>query len=267
MAIKNAILNYEQQFYLSGILLSGVTDIQGSYAINEDPINIIGQGHTYPVMNGALVGNFSIGKYYIGRDPLLDYIGDSPISGSVNFNNKSFGFSSGYLTEYSLECSIGTIPKAQASIQVFGNIGSGINASGMAKHPDIQIPNQGSIVLNTTGYENNRITNFNYSLSIGRSPVYKIGSPYPVQVDRKFPLIETASFSMEVNDYEVVQLHEYLIKPRQQDLNISFYNPVNNNLIETITLEKARLLRHNLSSNSDNLMSVKLDYTAYINKK
>jgi len=267
VAIKNAVLNYEQQFYLSGILLSGVTDIQGSYAVNEEPINIIGQGHTYPILNQALVGNFSIGKYYIGREPLLDYIGDSPISGSVNFNNKSFGFNSGYLTEYSLECSVGSIPKSRASLRVFGNIGSGINASGNVGHPDIQIPNQGSITMNTTGYKNNRITNFNYNLSIGRSAIYKIGSPYPVQVDRKFPLIETASFTMEVNDHEVVQLHEYLIKPKQQDLNISVLNPINNNLIETITLEKARLLRHELSSDSDGVISLNLNYTAYINKK
>ena len=267
MAIKNAVLNYEQQFYLSGILLSGVTDIQGSYSINEEPINIIGQGHTYPVLNDALVGDFSVGKYYIGREPLLDYVGDSPISGSVNFNNKSFGFNSGYLTEYSLECSIGSIPRAQASFRIFGNIGSGINASGDISHPNIQIPNQGSITMNTTGYENNRITNFNYSLSIGRSPVYKIGSPYPVQVDRKFPLTETASFSMEVNDHEIVQLHEYLIKPRQQELNISLLNPINRSLIETITLEKARLIRHQLSSDSDGVISLRLDYTAYINKK
>ena len=267
MAVKNAILNYEQQFYLSGILLSGVTSINGSYGIEEQPINIVGKGHTYPTLSNALVGNFSLSKYYIGRDPLLDYVGDNPISGSVNFNNKSFGFNSGYLTSYSMDCSIGSIPRSNASFQVFGNIGSGINALGANVHPAIEIPNQGSIILNTTGYKNNRITNFKYNLSVGRSPIYKIGSPHPVQVDRKFPLTETASFEIEINDHEVIQLHEYLIKPRQQDISISLKNPINENLIETITMEKARLLKHSLTSDSDNLMTLSLSYTAYINKK
>ena len=62
MAIKNAVLNYEQQIYLSGILLTGVTSIQGSYSIPENPINIIGQGYTYPTINGPLVGQFSLNK-------------------------------------------------------------------------------------------------------------------------------------------------------------------------------------------------------------
>ncbi len=267
MAIKNAVVNYEQKFYLSGILLSGVTQINGSYSIQEQPINIIGKGHTYPALNGPLVGNFTLNKYYIGREPLLDYIGDNPISGSVNFNDKSFGFNSGYLTDYSLSASIGSIPKANATIVVYGNIGSGISAEGSNPHPQIQIPNQGSITLDTTGYENNRITSFTYNLSVGRSPVYKVGSPFPVQVDRKFPLIETASFAMDINDHEIVRLHEYLIKPKQQNLNFSFFNPINDSLIERITMENARLISHSLSSDSDDVMTVNLNYTSYISKK
>ena len=85
MANKNAVSNYEQQFYLSGILLSGVTSLDGGYSIDESPINIIGKGYTYPVRQNPLVGNFNISKYYIGKDPLLDYTGDSPISGSINY--------------------------------------------------------------------------------------------------------------------------------------------------------------------------------------
>jgi len=267
VAIKNAVLNYEQQIYLSGILLTGVTSIQGSYSIPENPINIIGQGYTYPTLNGPLVGDFSINKYYVGREPLLDYIGNSPISGSINFNNKSFGFNSGYLTEYSLSCSVGKIPEASASISVFGNIGSGIDASGSASHPKIEIPNQGSIVLNTTGYQNNRITSFNYNLSIERSPIYKIGSPYPVQVDRKTPMIQKSSFSMDVNDHEVVQLHEHLIKPQQQDLKITLKNPIDGAIIETFSMDRARLLSNSISSDSDGMMTLDLNYESYINTK
>ena len=198
---------------------------------------------------------------------MLNYIGDSPISGSVNFNNKSFGFTSGYLTEYTLSCAIGKIPQSNASIKVFGDIGSGINASGSVSHPPIQIPNQGSIILNSTGYQNNRITNFNYSLRINRNAVYKIGSPYPIQVDRMFPLVQEASFQMEVDDHEVVKLREYLIKPRQQDIKIILNNPINDTEIQTITLEKARLLSNSLKSTSEGLMSLDLSYKAYINKK
>ena len=220
MATKNAVLNYDQQFYLSGILLSGVTSIDGSYGISENPINIIGKGYTYPVRQGPLVGNFSIDKYYIGQETLLNYTGDNAISGSINFNNKSFGFNSGYLTDFSLSCGIGRIPKCNASISVYGNIGSGISASGTNVHPSIEIPNQGSISLNVTGYQTNRVTNFSYSLSTPRSPLYKVGSPYPIQVDRKFPISQDASFSIDVHDFEINQIRDYLVKPKQQNLSL-----------------------------------------------
>ena len=52
----------------------------------------------YPVRQNALVGNFSVSKYYVGEDPFLNYTGNNAISGSINFYNesrehKSFGFS------------------------------------------------------------------------------------------------------------------------------------------------------------------------------
>ena len=267
MATKNAIANYEHQFYLSGVQLSGVTAVGGEYSISESPINIIGKGYTFPERTGPMVGRFSISKYYIGQEPILNYTGDNPLSGSINYDNKSFGFESGYLTDYSINCSIGSIPTASAGISVYGNIGSGIDSSGSNSHPDIQIPNQGSISLNASGYKSNRITDFSYSLRVDRSPVYKIGSPYPVQVDRKTPLVQQASFSLEIDDFQITRMREYLIKPKQQDITISFANPINDNNIETFTLKKARLLNQSFSSSADGVIKVQLNYKTYINKK
>lgn len=273
MATKNAIQNYEQQFYLSGILLSGVTSLNGGYSIQENPINIIGKGYTFPVEQGPLVGNFSISKYYIGQDPLLQYTGDNPISGSINFVNssigktQSFGFNSGYLTEYSLSAGIGRIPEASASIVVHGDIGSGISASGNNAHPKIQIPNQGSISLDASGYQTNRITDFSYSIRIDRSPVYKIGSPFPVQVDRAFPISQEASFNLEVHDFEITKIQEYLISPKQQNLTFNLKNPIDSSSIESFTIKKARLLSQSISSSSEDVLSVDLRYVGYINKK
>ena len=157
MATKNAITNYEHQFYLSGVQLSGVTSVGGSYSISESAINIIGKGYTFPERSGPMVGKFSISKYYIGQESLLNYTGDNPISGSINYDDKNFGFESGYLTDYSINCSVGGIPTATAGIEVYGDIGSGINSSGSNTQPDIQIPNQGSISLNASAHGNRKI--------------------------------------------------------------------------------------------------------------
>lgn len=267
MANKNSVFNYEQQFYISGVLLSGVTSVEGGYSISESPINIIGKGHTYPVRQGPLVGNFSINKYYIGEDLLLNYTGDHPISGSINYGEKSFGFESGFLTEYSFSAGMGSIPQVRASIDVYGDIGSGISASGNNIHPAIEIPNQGSITVDVSGYQTNRVTEMSYTLRINRDPIYTIGSAFPVQVDRSFPIVQEATFSMDVDEYEVKKMTDYLLSPEQQDINFSFKNPINQNQIQNFEIKNARLSSTSVSSSSEDLMSVSLTYIGYINKK
>ena len=264
---KNAIFNYEQQFYIDQVLLSGVTNVNGEYSISESPINVIGHGYQYPVRQGPLVGNFNVSKYYIGEELLLNYTGSDSIVGSINFGEKSFGFNDGYLTEYSLNVGIGSIPQSNASIVVYGNIGSGVDHSGDQSHPDIQIPNQGSITLNCANYSTNRVTSFSYTMRMDRSPVYKIGSNEPVQVDMRYPIFKEATFALEVNDAEIDAIETYLLSPKQHDLNISFANPINSNVIETFTIEKARLLSQSITSSSDDLLSIQISYNGYVNKR
>lgn len=266
---KNAVFNYEQKLFLGGVQLSGVTTVDGGYSISEEPINIIGKGYKYPVRQGPLVGNFSIERYYIGEDLLLNYTGDHTISGSINFNDtQHFGFTSGYLNEYSVSAAVGSIPQSNASFVVYGDIGDGIDASDYNPHPKIQIPNQGAISLNCKGFQTNRVTNFSYNLRIDREPLYKIGSPYPVQVDRKWPIYQEASFQLECNDFEINKIRDYLISPQEQSsLTISFSNPVNESQIESFTIQNARLINQQMASSSDDLLTISLQYQGYINKK
>ena len=43
--MKQAILGYEQQFYINGTQMSGVQGVEGSYGVSEQPINVLGWGH------------------------------------------------------------------------------------------------------------------------------------------------------------------------------------------------------------------------------
>ena len=43
--MKQAVLGYEQKLFINGTQMSGVQSVDGSYAINEKPINILGWGH------------------------------------------------------------------------------------------------------------------------------------------------------------------------------------------------------------------------------
>lgn len=43
--MRQAVLGYEQQFYINGTQVSGVQNVNGEYRIQEKPINILGWGH------------------------------------------------------------------------------------------------------------------------------------------------------------------------------------------------------------------------------
>ena len=43
--MKQAVLGYEQKFFINGTQISGVQNVAGSYAIEEKPINVLGWGH------------------------------------------------------------------------------------------------------------------------------------------------------------------------------------------------------------------------------
>mgnify|MGYP007047343116 CR=1 FL=1 len=266
MAFKNAHFNYDQEFFLDGCQLSGVVSIDGGYSIDESPINIIGKGHTFPVRQGSLVGNFNISKYYIGEEKLLDYTGDQPISGSINYGDSSFGFLSGFLTEYSLSAGIGQIPTANASIVVYGDIGEGLKDQGNLAHPPIQIPNQGSILLDVHGFNTNRVSSFDYSIRINREPIYKVSEPFPVQVHTDFPIYQELNVSIDIDNYEVPKISSYLESPIMKDVEISLSNPINDQLIESITIKNARLLSQSIQSSSNESLKLQLSYKGYINR-
>lgn len=267
MANKSSISNYEQKLYIDGIEALGVTSIDGGYEISEDPIYILGKGFTYGVKQGAIVGSFQVSKYYIGDEILLSYTGDKAMNGSINYEGKTFGFEDAYLSEYSLSCGIGQIPTASAQLQVYGDIGSGIDHFGNEPVPEIQIPNQGSIQINVDGFESNRVSDFSYTMRMNRTPVYAIGSPFPITVHQQFPVIQECSFTLEIFDYEINQLKSSLIKPISQDLSISLNNPISDLNINTFTLKDAKLTNQSLNSTSDTVMIANLTYSAYINKR
>ena len=62
--MKNAILNYENIFYLDGQAISGVISVDGSYSINYGPINTIGYGYNKQVIADVPSAEFNINKYF-----------------------------------------------------------------------------------------------------------------------------------------------------------------------------------------------------------
>ena len=92
--MKNALLNYENQFFLNNSSISGIVSVDGSYSINYAPIKTIGVGYNKQVIAEVPIANFSINKYLLYNDPFLPFTGENvnktakSFKGSINYNGK-----------------------------------------------------------------------------------------------------------------------------------------------------------------------------------
>lgn len=297
--MKNALLNYENIFYLNGKAISGIVSVDGSYSINYAPINTIGVGYNKQVVADVPTAEFNVSKYLLYNEPFLTYTGEKfnqtalSFAGSLNYNNRSFGFESGYLNGFGLSCSVGEIPTTTLNMQVFGDLGTGYSASGNIPTPYITVPQVKDITITCSGSSSNRVTNFNYNVTSPKKPIYVLASsnnyvPYEVLLD--LPIEITASFDLEVDDYSSRKLYEQL----NNDIDSSFSINVKGVVFEDQVLSVAgqnlsvdgqdllimqktvgltlfnqsfnnfKLVSQEFSSNADDILSVKLNYRGYL---
>ena len=294
--MKSLVQPYNQTVYVNGTGISGIYSIDGSYGVQEQDVNFIGFGYVTGLCAAPMEGTFNIKRKLISEDPFLSLTGDGPghaFSGTIfyempnlggtleNQKSGSFGFHSGYLNSYSISCSVGDIPNVSASVSVFGDLGTGIDARTHApvNNPQIKIPNQGSISLSCNRSSTNNIVSFDHEISIPRHSIYTLATAatsagaepnewpqrVPSQVDIVYPMETTTNFTILVDDYETKNLYDSLTGVHTDDVSITI-NDENSNNILSFDLSNARLISENVISSVDQPLQVNLTYKKYINK-
>ena len=159
-----ARFNDEVRFFISGQELSGVEDVNISYSNSANIAKTLGVDRGVTVAGGNTNQNISFSRYLIYDDPIYNYTGDQSMSGSIHYDGESYGFESGYLSSYSVNCAVGAVPKVNAQFSIIDELRTGESASGSVSHPTIDIPNQGSISVTCDNSTTNRVIGFDYSV-------------------------------------------------------------------------------------------------------
>ena len=213
-------LNYESHFFLYGLAgmeLSGIDSIDIGYKNASNITNPLGYQKGVTTIGGPTSQTVSLTRNLLFSDPLLDFTGANHIvTGSFNYdNNASYGFNSGYLTSYSVNCAVGSIPKINTSLAVYDELRSGVNASGTARQ-SIFIPSQGSITATCDNTTTNRVLGFDYALEVVRKPYYTVGSEAPIEVKYIAPIQYTASVQIEVDDVFLESGYSFLTAGKEE---------------------------------------------------
>jgi hypothetical protein len=274
-----ARFNHETRFFVAsgdkdvGLThheLSGIESIDISHQASSNIVSPLGTRKGVATTSGPVGQTMSLSRYLIYNDPILNLTGEvvsNGISGSIHYADKSYGFQSGYLTDYSVNCAVGSIPRVGANFQIFGEMLSGYSASGTLTHPDIYIPSQGSISLTCeNGYNDvtttNRVVGFDYSVTSKRKPLFTLGRKDPSAVLFVPPLQYTATVQVEVDDTMPQSGYAFLVE--RENKNVTFtINGRNGDSLQSLTIPKASLVGEQLNSSADGALKLTLNYIGH----
>jgi hypothetical protein len=302
--MKGAITNYENTLFMDSVALSGVISFDGSYNIETKPINVIGKGFCKQVVAQVPSASVSITRYLVNNDPVFSLTGDrenytaSFTNGGLVYQGKNFGFTNGYLSSFGISCGVGDIPKIQSSFQIFGNMGPSINPSGNGVSSAVFVPQVKNISVTCNNSSTNRVKDFNIDFACKKEAIYGLSASnaqYPIEVQNIFPIEVGGSFTLEVDDYQTKNifdilssesLNSFIINVRgtvlidqflvtadglelvTSDTNQPFdvYRKLEDSVpIFNFSTNDAIIISEQINSTSDDLLSVKLSYKAYLN--
>jgi hypothetical protein len=302
--MKGAITNYENTLFMDSVALSGVISFDGSYNIETKPINVIGKGFCKQVVAQVPSASVSITRYLVNNDPVFSLTGDrenytaSFTNGGLVYEGKNFGFTNGYLSSFGISCGVGDIPQIQSSFQIFGDVGPSINPSGNSISSAVFVSQVKNISVTCNNSSTNRVKDFNIDFACKKEAIYGLSASnaqYPIEVQNIFPIEVGGSFTLEVDDYQTKNIFDILsseslnsfsidvrgtvlidqflvtadgLELVTSDTNEPFdvYRKLEDSVpIFNFSTNDAIIISEQINSTSDDLLSVKLSYKAYLN--
>ena len=234
---KNASPSYEQIFYLGGTGVSGIRNLSAGYSVGQKQIRVLGAGFVREVIAEPLRGEMSMTRDMLYQDPVLGLTGESPVSGTLLYgveldgNEKVYGFNTGYLTSYSINCEVQDVPTIETTFAVFGQMGSGVREgeldySGVAPLQTLGMVNHESVFLTYNGSGTNRAVSVSQSYDINRVPIYtldeKTSESYyaPAEVITEYPIEITTNLTIEMDDYNTANMIDNIRSGNYQTIGV-----------------------------------------------
>jgi hypothetical protein len=254
--------NYDTRFFAGGYELSGIESVNLSYQAAQNISKFLGTSKGLTVNGGPVSQKISINGNLIYDDPLLAYTGDSNMSGSIHYNGINYGFESGYLSDYSLNCAVGTVPKISTNFEIIDEMKTGASVPVAIQHPPIYIPSQGSISATCDNSTTNRVIGFDYSIKANRKVFYTIGSTSCVGIISIPPLEYSVSVQIDVDDAFLENSHNFLKERENKTISFNIRGRNGENL-QSLSIPKASLVSEQLEASSEGAVRLTLNYIGH----
>ena len=263
--MNNYGTNFNQNLFINGSLVSGVTSLDLAFDTNIQPsLTIAGTGLNY-MTSQPIKGNLNIGLYAGKNDIFLNYTGASIFSGRIEYNNKYFNFYTGCLTEYSLSYRENEPLTSRASCILYGDVGS-ITGDYIynPRSYDLPIYNFNYIDINLDNIQNNRTKNFNLSISCPRFEKYEIGNFLPSEVNLSYPIVINFDTTIEITNFIFNNIRDTILDKSVKNIDLIFRTLTGNEVAQVINLKNLIPVNEGFSLNQGDLSSIGLFYRTAI---
>ena len=192
-----------QNFYLNNSIVSGIQSLDVSYNNNIDSSLAIQDSNSNYFISNPIAANLNIEYLLSEKDRFISFITGNSFEGKVEYGNKFFTFSSGYLTNYSLNYKLGQYPNVNIKGIIFGELGNnfGVFEYIPNKLNNFTIADNCYADLNLNEINSNRLESFSIEVETVREPVYTIGNYLPDDVIIRYPIDINLNLNFSISEY------------------------------------------------------------------
>jgi len=255
-----------QNFYLNDSLVSGIQNLTVSYGNNINTSLAINSPSQNYYISQPIVAEISFDYLLSDNDRFIFYTGSNYFNGKIEYGNKYFNFSSGYITNYSLNYVLGQYPKVSIRSLVFGELG---NITGLFNYKskllnNFNVGDNCYVNLNLQESDENRLEEFSLSIDVPRDGVYTIGNFLPENVVIKYPIAVNLEFQFSMSNYNQEKVTNIFTGLTQENLNITFLNYHNNANLLNLNFSNLINNQSQLNYSIDNDAKLKINLNTYI---
>ena len=267
-----------QYVFLNSGQIPGIQSVSFENDFGAFPVNYIGVNYVNLAPNQAQEGRIRVDRLIIdGTDHFKPFTGESGFNLYVlkdqHNPTDNYGFTSGYIVNYSTKCSLGQVPRTEIGIMSFGNLGripsgesndtSGhfINIQTSSESKDVKMPGPGSISITLNNdFTINCFLAYDLNIGIPRKPVYALGDRYPIAIETVFPIDVDISFTFDLANYSGYTIRDFPTSPKTGNLILNVNNFRDDTLIQDFRFSGVTLVYENYTSNIDGNVIVNAKY-------
>jgi len=249
----------DQKLAVNGTGINAIQSISLGYESTAQPISTLGQQNMIFAPGSPQTASIRAESLMVYDDFFLQFTGEVPFSGQLDYKNQNIKFTEAYLSSYSSSCSIGEIPSLAMQAEIYGEMGTGNYFDFGATSPhdtSLKVAGYNSIVINLDEFNTNRVLSYSLDIQTPRTTVYAFNDRTPSEVVSDSPVDVTLNFAIEADDYKIKNIRFVPEETVFRDVTIQINENNTNSSIQSFSFNNMLLISEQYSSDLNSNVSI-----------